>query len=48
MSSELTIKQDQEDWTQRQIAALKQLGVSNNVIQKPTSIFSSHSPSVLA
>lgn len=39
MSSELTIKQDQEDWTQRQIAALKQLGVSNNVTKADLDIF---------
>lgn len=39
MSSELTIKQDQEDWTQRQIAALKQLGVSKNVTQADLDIF---------
>lgn len=39
MSSELTIKQDQEAWTQRQIAALKQLGVSNNVTQADLDIF---------
>lgn len=39
MSSELTIKQDQEAWTQRQIAALKQLGVSNNVTNADLDIF---------
>lgn len=39
MSSELTIKQDQEAWTQRQIAALKQLGVSNNVTEADLDIF---------
>lgn len=39
MSSELTIKQDQENWTQRQIAALKQLGVSNNVTEADLDIF---------
>lgn len=39
MSGELTIKQDQEDWTQRQIAALKQLGVSNNVTKADLDIF---------
>lgn len=39
MSGELTIKQDQEDWTQRQIAALKHLGVSNNVTQADLDIF---------
>lgn len=39
MSSELTIKQDQENWTQRQIAALKQLGVSNNVTNADLDIF---------
>lgn len=39
MSGELTIKQDQEDWTHRQIAALKHLGVSNNVTQADLDIF---------
>ena len=39
MSSELTITQDQTDWTQRQIAALKQLGVSNNVTKADLDIF---------
>lgn len=39
MSGELTIKQDQEDWTQRQIAALKHLGVSNNATQADLDIF---------
>lgn len=39
MSSDLTVKQDQEDWTQRQIAALKQLGVSNNVTKADLDIF---------
>lgn len=39
MSGELTIKQDQEDWTQRQIAALKQLGVSKNVTNADLDIF---------
>nr|DAY37318.1 MAG TPA: RecT protein [Caudoviricetes sp.] len=39
MSSELTITQDQTDWTQQQVAALKQLGVSNDVTQADLAIF---------
>lgn len=39
MSSELTITQDQTDWTQQQVAALKTLGVSNDVTQADLAIF---------
>lgn len=39
MSSELTITQDQTDWTVQQVAALKQLGVSNDVTQADLAIF---------
>lgn len=39
MSSELTITQDQTDWTQQQVAALKQLGVSNDATQADLAIF---------
>lgn len=39
MSSELTITQDQTDWTSQQVAALKQLGVSNDVTQADLAIF---------
>lgn len=39
MSSELTITQDQTDWTAQQVAALKTLGVSNNVTQADLAIF---------
>lgn len=39
MSSELTITQDQTNWTQKQVAALKALGVSNNVTQADLAIF---------
>lgn len=39
MSSELTITQDQTDWTAQQVAALKTLGVSNDVTQADLAIF---------
>lgn len=39
MSSELTITQDQTDWTSQQVAALKTLGVSNDVTQADLAIF---------
>lgn len=39
MSSELTITQDQTDWTAQQVAALKTLGVSNDVAQADLAIF---------
>lgn len=39
MSKELTITQDQTDWTQQQVAALKTLGVSNDVTQADLAIF---------
>lgn len=39
MSSELTIKQDQTEWTSQQVAALKQLNVSNDVTQADLAIF---------
>lgn len=39
MSGELAITQDQTDWTEQQVAALKTLGVSNDVTQADLAIF---------
>lgn len=46
MSSELTIKPDQTNWTQKQVAALKTLGVSKNVTQADLAIFFAQSERV--
>lgn len=39
MTSELTVTQDQTNWTQKQVAALKALGVSKNATQADLAIF---------